>query len=136
MKGPIVMSGYWKRQDLTEEVIKDGWLHTGDIASTDHEGFVYIMDRRKDMYISGGENVYPAEIEKVLLAHPKVADAAVVGVEDGKWGEVGKAFVVLKENQETPWKSSLCSWRTSWQGTRYRSTSSLSMRSRRQPPRR
>ena len=100
VKGPIVMSGYWKRQDLTDEVIKDGWLHTGDIARTDHEGFVYIMDRKKDMYISGGENVYPAEIEKVLLAHPKVADAAVVGMPDDKWGEVGKAFVVLKENQE------------------------------------
>jgi fatty-acyl-CoA synthase len=99
VKGPIVMSGYWQRQDLTDEVIRDGWLHTGDIARMDGEGFVYIMDRKKDMYISGGENVYPAEIEKLLLAHPNVADAAVVGVPDEKWGEVGKAFIVLKDGQ-------------------------------------
>ncbi len=100
VKGPIVMSGYWQRQDLTDEVVKDGWLHTGDIARMDEDGFVYIMDRKKDMYISGGENVYPAEIEKLLLAHPKVMDAAVVGVADEKWGEVGKAFVVLRDNEE------------------------------------
>jgi fatty-acyl-CoA synthase len=96
VKGPIVMSGYWGRPDLTNEVIKDGWLHTGDLARVDEEGFVYIVDRSKDMFISGGENVYPAEIEKVLLSHPSVADAAVVGVDDRKWGEVGKAFVVPK----------------------------------------
>jgi len=99
VKGPIVMGGYWKRPDLTDEVIKDGWLHTGDLARTDNEGFVYIVDRSKDMFISGGENVYPAEIEKVLLGHPVVADAAVVGVNDEKWGEVGRAFIVLKNNQ-------------------------------------
>jgi len=91
------MSGYWNRQDLTDEVIKDGWLRTGDVARMDHEGFVYIIDRKKDMYISGGENIYPAEIEKVLLSHPSVADAAVVGIPDEKWGEVGKAFIVVKE---------------------------------------
>ncbi len=98
VKGPIVMSGYWNRQDLTDEVIRDGWLHTGDIARTDEDGFVYIVDRKKDMYISGGENVYPAEIEKVLLSHPGVADAAVVGIADEKWGEVGKAVIVLKKD--------------------------------------
>jgi len=99
VKGPIVMSGYWNRQDLTDEVMKDGWFKTGDIARTDPEGFIYIMDRKKDMYISGGENVYPAEVEKVLLSHQSVADAAVVGVPDEKWGEVGKAFIVLKNEQ-------------------------------------
>lgn len=99
VKGPIVMSGYWQRQDLTDEVIRDGWLYTGDIARMDEDGFVYIMDRKKNMYISGGENVYPAEIEKLLLAHPNVAEAAVVGVPDEKWGEVGKAFIVLKGGQ-------------------------------------
>jgi fatty-acyl-CoA synthase len=104
VKGPIVMNGYWKRPDLTEEVIKNGWLHTGDIARMDEEGFVFIVDRSKDMFISGGENVYPAEIEKVLLGHPKVADAAVVGVEDKKWGEVGRAFIVLKENHSVTTK--------------------------------
>jgi fatty-acyl-CoA synthase len=98
VKGPIVMNGYWKRPDLTSEVIKNGWLHTGDIARMDDDGFVYIVDRSKDMFISGGENVYPAEIEKVLLGHPTVADAAVVGVEDEKWGEVGRALIVLKNN--------------------------------------
>ena len=99
VKGPIVMSGYWNRQDLTDEVMKDGWFRTGDIARTDPEGFIYIMDRKKDMYISGGENVYPAEVEKVLLSHQSVADAAVVGVPDEKWGEVGRAFIVLKKEQ-------------------------------------
>jgi fatty-acyl-CoA synthase len=99
VNGPIVMSGYWGRQDLTDEVIKGGWLYTGDIARMDEDGFVYIMDRKKDMYISGGENVYPAEIEKLLLSHPLIADAAVVGVPDDKWGEVGKVFVVLRNNQ-------------------------------------
>jgi len=99
VKGPIVMSGYWNSQDLTEEVIKDGWLYTGDLAKVDKEGFVYIVDRKKDMFISGGENVYPAEIEKVLFDHPKILDAAVVGVEDKRWGEVGKAYIVVKEGQ-------------------------------------
>lgn len=100
VKGPIVMSGYWQRPEMTDEVIKDGWLYTGDIARMDEDGFVYIMDRKKDMYISGGENVYPAEIEKLLLSHPKVMDAAVVGVPDDKWGEVGKAFIVPRDNQD------------------------------------
>ncbi len=102
VKGPIVMSGYWKRKDLTDEVIKGGWLYTGDLARVDKEGFVYIVDRKKDMFISGGENVYPAEIEKVLFSHPSILDAAVMGVEDEKWGEVGKAFIVLKDGQTLP----------------------------------
>ena len=102
VKGPIVMSGYWKRKDLTDEVIKGGWLYTGDLARVDKEGFVYIVDRKKDMFISGGENVYPAEIEKVLFSHPSILDAAVMGVEDKKWGEVGKAFIVLKDGQTLP----------------------------------
>ncbi len=97
VKGPIVMNGYWNRDDLTDEVIRDGWFHTGDLARMDEDGFVYIVDRKKDMFISGGENVYPAEIEKVLLGHPGIADAAVVGVPDKKWNEVGKAFVVTRE---------------------------------------
>lgn len=96
VKGPTVMGGYWGRPDLTNEVVRDGWLHTGDLARMDDDGFVYIVDRSKDMYISGGENIYPAEIEKVLVGHPAVADAAVIGVYDQKWGEVGKAFIILK----------------------------------------
>ncbi len=94
------MTGYWNRKDLTEEVIKDGWLSTGDLAKADGEGFVYIVDRKKDMFISGGENVYPAEIEKVLLGHPKMSNAAVVGVFDKKWGEVGKAYIVPRNGEQ------------------------------------
>lgn len=97
--GPIIMGGYWNNPRLTEETIRDGWLHTGDLATIDDEGFVYIKDRKKDMFISGGLNVYPAEIEKVYLDHPKVSDVAVIGVPDPKWGEAGKAFLVLREGQ-------------------------------------
>ncbi len=101
VKGPVVMNGYWGKPDLTKKVIKDGWLYTGDLAMMDEEGFVFIVDRKKDMFISGGENVYPAEVEKAILNHPDVHDAAVIGVEDEKWGEVGKAFIVLKSGKET-----------------------------------
>jgi fatty-acyl-CoA synthase len=99
VKGPTLMSGYWNRPDLTAETIRDGWLYTGDLAQTDEEGYIYIIDREKDMYISGGENVYPAEIEKILHIHPKIFDAGIVGVPDEKWGEVGKAFIVLKPGE-------------------------------------
>ncbi|PIV20483.1 MAG: AMP-dependent synthetase [Deltaproteobacteria bacterium CG_4_8_14_3_um_filter_45_9] len=99
IRGPTLMSGYWNRPELTAETIRDGWLYTGDLARTDEEGYIYIVDREKDMYISGGENVYPAEIEKVLPTHPKIFDAGIVGVQDEKWGEVGKAFIVLKPGE-------------------------------------
>jgi fatty-acyl-CoA synthase len=99
INGPTLMSGYWNRPDLTAETIRDGWLYTGDLARMDEEGYIYIIDREKDMYISGGENVYPAEIEKVLHTHPKIFDAGIVGVPDEKWGEVGKAFIVLKAGE-------------------------------------
>jgi fatty-acyl-CoA synthase len=99
VKGPTLMTGYWNRPDLTAETIRDGWLHTGDLARMDEEGYLYIVDREKDMYVSGGENVYPAEIEKILHTHPKIFDAGIVGVPDEKWGEVGKAFVVLKPGE-------------------------------------
>ncbi len=96
-RGPILMKGYWNSPELTRQTIRDGWLHTGDLARMDEEGCFYIVDRERDMYISGGENVYPAEIEKVYSAHPKVFDVAVIGVADEKWGQVGKVFIVLKE---------------------------------------
>ncbi len=99
IKGPTLMSGYWKQPDLTAETIRDGWLYTGDLARTDEEGYVYIVDRERDMYISSGENIYPAEIEKVLHTHPKIFDVGIVGVPDEKWGEVGKAFIVLKPGE-------------------------------------
>ena len=99
INGPTVMSGYWNQPDLTAEAIRKGWLHTGDLARMDEEGYFYIVDREKDMYISGGENVYPAEIEKAFFTHPKVFDVGIVGVPDEKWGEVGKAYIVLKPGE-------------------------------------
>jgi acyl-CoA synthetase (AMP-forming)/AMP-acid ligase II len=88
------MAGYWNRPEETAKTIKDGWLRTGDIAVRDKDGFVYIRDRIKDMIISGGENIYPAEIEDVLLAHPGIGDAAVIGMPSAKWGESPLAVVV------------------------------------------
>ena len=99
VNGYITMSGYWGKPDLTAQTIREGWLHTGDLATMDEEGFVYIVDREKDMYISGGENVYPAEVEKLYLDNPKILNAAVVGVQDERWGEVGVVFIVLKEGE-------------------------------------
>ncbi|MER7951599.1 long-chain fatty acid--CoA ligase [Streptomyces sp. NPDC096079] len=95
--GPHVMTGYWGRPEDTEAAFTDGrWLRTGDIARTDAEGFAYIVDRAKDMFVSGGENVYPAEVEDAVLDHPAVAECAVIGVPDPVWGEVGRAVVVLR----------------------------------------
>ena len=91
------MSGYWGRPELTEGTMKDGWLHTGDLATVDEEGFLFVVDREKDMFISGGENVYPAEIEKVYLENPRILNVAVVGIPDEKWGEIGMLFIVLKD---------------------------------------
>jgi acyl-CoA synthetase (AMP-forming)/AMP-acid ligase II len=94
VRGAHVMKGYWNRPDATEETIRDGWLHTGDLASVDKEGFVYIQDRKKDMIISGGENIYPAEIEGVLAGHPGLSESAVIGLPSRKWGETPAAIVV------------------------------------------
>ncbi len=94
VRGPNVFAGYWRNPEATAEVFDGDWLRTGDVAERDEEGFYRIKDRLKDMYISGGENVYPAEVESVLHEHPAVADVAVVGVPDERWGEVGVAFVV------------------------------------------
>ncbi|MFL6006746.1 MAG: acyl-CoA synthetase, partial [Gaiellaceae bacterium] len=97
VRGPNVFPGYWRNSEATAAVLRDGWLHTGDVAEVDDEGCYRIRGRLKDMYISGGENVYPAEVESVLHEHASVADAAVVGVTDERWGEVGVAFVAAKE---------------------------------------
>ena len=96
LRGPTVCSGYWNNPEATAEVLRDGWFHTGDLAYYDEEGYFFIVDRKKDMFISGGENVYPAEIENILYNHPAVAECAVIGISDSKWGEVGRAFIVLK----------------------------------------
>jgi acyl-CoA synthetase (AMP-forming)/AMP-acid ligase II len=97
VRGPHVMKEYWNRPDATAQTLRDGWLHTGDVATMDADGFVTIMDRIKDMLISGGENVYPAEIENVVLTNPKVADCAVLGIASAKWGESPLAVVVRKD---------------------------------------
>jgi long-chain acyl-CoA synthetase len=99
VKGENIMKGYFNRDTETQEVIKDSWLYTGDIAKIDEEGYIYILDRKKDMINVRGLNVYPAEIENVLLKHPKIKEAAIVGIADKFKGEVPKAFIVLKENE-------------------------------------
>ncbi len=96
VRGSLVMDGYWKRDDATAETLRGGWLHTGDVAVRDEEGYYYIVDRTKDMIISGGFNIYPREVEDALMSHPFVASAAVIGIPDDKWGEAVKGFVVLK----------------------------------------
>jgi fatty-acyl-CoA synthase len=95
--GPLVMSGYWNKPEMTDQTIVDGVLHTGDLGYYDEDGYFYIVDRAKDMYRSGGENVYPAEIEKILYDHPAIQNVAIIGVPDQKWGETGMAFVVLEK---------------------------------------
>jgi acyl-CoA synthetase (AMP-forming)/AMP-acid ligase II len=99
VKGANVMKGYWKMPEATEQALKDGRFHTGDLATVDDEGFIYIVDRKKDMIISGALNIYPREIEDVLFEHPAVLEAAVIGVPDDEWGESVKALVVLKPGQ-------------------------------------
>jgi len=93
MSGPHVFSGYWNNREATEKAFGNGWFRTGDLARCDRDGFFYIVDRKKDMFISGGENVFPVEIENVLYRHPAVAEAAVVGISHPRWGEVGRAYV-------------------------------------------
>jgi fatty-acyl-CoA synthase len=99
IRGPNVMQGYWNRPDATEEAFRGGWFHTGDLARMDEDGDLYIVDRKKDMFISGGENVYPAEVENAIFELPQISETAVIGVPDDKWGEVGKAIVVLKPEE-------------------------------------
>lgn len=100
MRGPITFDCYYKEPEATRDVLRDGWLTIGDLARRDEEGYYYIVDRKRDMIVSGGANIYPAEIEKVLCAHPKVEDVAVFGVPDDRWGESVKAVVVLRPGQQ------------------------------------
>jgi fatty-acyl-CoA synthase len=97
VRGPNVMKGYWNRPDATAEVLIDGWFHTGDVGIRDADGYFFIVDRKKDMIISGGENVYPAEVEDALYQHPGIKEVAVIGVQDPRWGETVRAVVVPKE---------------------------------------
>ena len=102
IRGPNLMQGYWKRPEATKEAFSGRWFHTGDLARMDEEGDLYIVERKKDMFISGGENVYPAEVENAIYELASVSEAAVIGVKDEKWGEVGKAVVVIKEGEKLP----------------------------------
>lgn len=97
IRGGHIMTGYWNRPEATAEAIRDGWFYSGDVATRDDEGFIWIQDRLKDMIISGGENIYPAELENVILGNPGVADVAVIGVPHEKWGETPLAVVVKKD---------------------------------------
>ena len=90
------MKGYWQLPEATAEALKDGWVYTGDIGYRDSKGFLFLVDRKKDMIISGAFNIYPAEIERILIRHPAVQEVAVIGVPDDQWGEAVKAIVVLK----------------------------------------
>ncbi len=101
-KSPLLFNGYWQRPDQTALAIRDGWVSVGDMARRDADGFIYIVDRKKDMVISGGVNIYPREIEEVLLHHPAIADIAVVGVPDERWGEALHAFVVAAPGGPQP----------------------------------
>lgn len=96
IKSPTIMLGYWRKEEATQEVLRDGWYYSGDTGYLDEDGYLYICDRIKDMIVSGGENVYPAEVEKALQSHPAVREVAVIGVPDKKWGEAVKAVIALK----------------------------------------
>jgi acyl-CoA synthetase (AMP-forming)/AMP-acid ligase II len=95
-RSPTVMAGYWNNSIATIETLRNGWLHTGDVGYMDEDGFVYLVDRKKDMIVSGGENVYSREVEEALMSHSSVADAAVIGVPDQRWGEAVLGVVVCK----------------------------------------
>ena len=100
LRGPQLMRGYWNRDEASSEALRGGWMHTGDAGILDDDGYLYIQDRVKDMIVSGGENVYPREIEDVLFQHPGIADAAVIGIPDDKWGESVKAIVVKAPGED------------------------------------
>jgi acyl-CoA synthetase (AMP-forming)/AMP-acid ligase II len=99
-RGPQLMNGYWNLPEASQEALRSGWMHTGDIGYLDKEGYLFLCDRLKDVIVSGGENIYPREIEDVLFEMPAVADTAVIGVPHEKWGEAVKAVVVLREGAQ------------------------------------
>ena len=109
IRSGFVMKGYWNRADATADAVRNGFFHTGDAGYFDEDGFLYIHDRVKDMIVSGGENVYPAEVENAIFGAPGVADVAVIGVPDEKWGEAVKAIVVKKPGED-PSAESIIAW--------------------------
>ena len=133
VRGPNVFSGYWRNAEATAAAFADGWLLTGDVAERDDEGFYRIAGRIKDMVISGGENVYPAEIEDVLHDHAAVLEAAVVGVPDDHWGEACVAFVVLREGVSATEEELSGHCGNGWRGSRSRRASRSWTRFRARP---
>jgi acyl-CoA synthetase (AMP-forming)/AMP-acid ligase II len=123
-RGPMMMAGYHKRPDLTARVIVDGWLHSGDLGHVDEDGFLYLVDRKKDMIISGGVNVYPRDIEEVVIQHPAVMETAVFGVADPRWGETPVAAVVLREPGAVP-AAELVEWINARVGAKYQRVSDV-----------
>ena len=117
-RGPLLMPGYYKRPDLTAQAIKDGWMHSGDMGYLDEDGYLYLVDRMKDLIISGGVNVYPRDIEEVVVAHPAVQEAAVFGIPNEKWGEAPLAAVVLKSGESVS-PEELRAWINSRVGARF-----------------
>jgi len=109
-RGPNTMLGYWNKPEATAEAFRGGWFHSGDLVRVDEDGFIYVVDRLKDMIISGGENIYCAEVENVLFSHPGIADVAVVGRPDDKWGEVPVAVIVPTQRDQAPDTASLREW--------------------------
>ncbi|MEJ2889220.1 long-chain-fatty-acid--CoA ligase [Actinomycetospora aeridis] len=106
-RGPLVMSGYWNKPEQTAEAFRGGWFHSGDLVRQDPDGYYYVVDRKKDMIISGGENIYCAEVENVLAGHPQVADVALIGVADPTWGETPLAVIVPKDPDDPPTAASI-----------------------------
>jgi fatty-acyl-CoA synthase len=109
-RGPSVMKEYWNNPGATEEAFEGGWFHSGDLVRQDQDGYLYVVDRLKDLIISGGENVYSAEVESVIADHPKVAEVAVIGVPDEKWGEVPLAVVVPRDPSDPPTTTKIERW--------------------------
>jgi acyl-CoA synthetase (AMP-forming)/AMP-acid ligase II len=100
VRSDVVMEGYWRQPEASANALRDGWFHTGDLGTVDDEGYILIVDRAKDMILTGGENVASAEIERVLYGHPAVLECAVIAVPDEQWGEVAKAIVTLKPGRQ------------------------------------
>jgi len=117
-RSPILMSGYYKRPDLTADAIRDGWMFTGDMGYLDADGFLYLVDRKKDLIISGGVNVYPKDIEEVVVTHPDVVEAAVFGIPSEKWGEAPMGAVVLRAGASAD-EAALKHWVNERVGARY-----------------
>jgi acyl-CoA synthetase (AMP-forming)/AMP-acid ligase II len=109
-RGPTTMQGYWRMPETNERAFADGWFHSGDLCRMDEEGFLYVVDRKTDMIISGGENIYCPEVEFVLRAHPGVADAALIGLPDPKWGETPRAVIVPVDPDHPPGEAELIAW--------------------------